>query len=250
LKDSFLITQLDFMGEVSKAKQVWRDGTIIEGRYEHGKFNGFGRIIHSNGDYYIGNFVNNLAEGNGTFESATGYYYQGEFETNTPHGNNNSSEFHRHRVLLQHQWWILQRRLYERKNVNFLKLTLPREGFGKFTQQLKGEYHGEFVENKFSGVGTYKWLDGRMYEGHWHNGKRHGMGSFTFKDGGVYKGSYECGMKHGYGTLTVANGVGYEGHWKNNEYTGVGVLRQSDKILMEGDWEAGQFVPLNGGLGV
>jgi hypothetical protein len=76
------------MGEVSKAKQVWRDGTIIEGRYEHGKFNGFGRIIHSNGDYYIGNFVNNLAEGNGTFESATGYYYQGEFETNTPHGTN------------------------------------------------------------------------------------------------------------------------------------------------------------------
>jgi hypothetical protein len=81
------------MGEVSKAKQVWRDGTIIEGRYEHGKFNGLGRIIHSNGDYYVGHFENNLAEGNGTFESATGYYYQGEFEANTPHGNNNFSKF-------------------------------------------------------------------------------------------------------------------------------------------------------------
>ena len=43
------------------------DGSKYEGTWVHGNLNGPGRAIFFDGDYYIGNFVNNMMEGDGLF---------------------------------------------------------------------------------------------------------------------------------------------------------------------------------------
>lgn len=49
-------------------------------------------------------------------------------------------------------------------------------------------YDGYFKDNKFSGFGTYRWSDGRVYEGDWDDNQMHGYGEYKWPDGKLYKG--------------------------------------------------------------
>lgn len=40
------------------------------------------------------------------------------------------------------------------------------------------------------GLGTYKWLDGRMYHGMYENDKKHGFGVYVWADGRAYVGDW------------------------------------------------------------
>ena len=40
------------------------------------------------------------------------------------------------------------------------------------------------------GLGTYKWLDGRMYHGHYKNDKKNGRGVYLWADGRAYVGDW------------------------------------------------------------
>jgi len=39
---------------------------------------GYGRLIHSNGDYYIGEFKKDQANGHGTYTHLSGTIYEGD----------------------------------------------------------------------------------------------------------------------------------------------------------------------------
>jgi len=39
-------------------------------------------------------------------------------------------------------------------------------------------YDGNFWENRYNGLGEYKWPDGRIYRGMWKDGKMHGRGQY------------------------------------------------------------------------
>lgn len=41
----------------------WPDGTKYEGQFRHDKMCGKGRKIYSNGEYYVGEFANDMAHG-------------------------------------------------------------------------------------------------------------------------------------------------------------------------------------------
>ena len=43
--------------------QVWNDGSIYEGLWEHDKAAGPGRLIHADGDVYEGNWKDDKADG-------------------------------------------------------------------------------------------------------------------------------------------------------------------------------------------
>jgi hypothetical protein len=43
------------------------------------------------------------------------------------------------------------------------------------------------------GVGTYKWLDGRMYHGSYKHDKKNGFGVYVWADGRGYIGNWADG---------------------------------------------------------
>ena len=46
---------------------MWFDGSVFEGFFDNDMVQGQGRLIHSNGDYYIGEFKDNKAHGWGRY---------------------------------------------------------------------------------------------------------------------------------------------------------------------------------------
>lgn len=73
-----------------------------------------------------------------------------------------------------------------------------------------------------SGVGEYRWPDGRVYIGAWYKARQHGAGEFWAPNGTHFKGQYKDGLINGEGTLEWSDGRKYEGQWKNNLQDGVG----------------------------
>lgn len=49
---------------------------------------------------------------------------------------------------------------------------------GTFVSCSGGVYNGNFRDNKYHGVGNYRWPEGREYRGTWKDGNMHGMGMF------------------------------------------------------------------------
>lgn len=57
----------------------------------------------------------------------------------------------------------------------------------------KNVYDGEFQEGKKSGMGTFKWTDGRSYTGMWKENKRHGYGKSIDRSGQSTEGVWSNG---------------------------------------------------------
>ena len=141
-------------------------------------------------------------------------------------------------------------------------------------------YEGELNNYRPHGVGTFRWIGGRVYEGEWKEGKRHGRGTHrtslddddipkgTGPNGangmGVYEGEWKDDIPHGQGTLKSANGdvyVGffengvengrgtktymsdgrvYEGEWKDGKRQGVGTCKSANGDIFTGEWKLGK----------
>ena len=55
--NQYIIGQIDSSGRCNGVgKEI--NNTIYEGQFVNGDYNGYGRLIYSNGSYYIGNWVN------------------------------------------------------------------------------------------------------------------------------------------------------------------------------------------------
>ena len=60
-------------------------------------------------------------------------------------------------------------------------------------------YEGDFVDNKFQGIGKYIDEDGDYYEGEWLNDKKHGKGKEYYKNGDIkYEGEFIDDKYQGY----------------------------------------------------
>ena len=51
------------------------------------------------------------------------------------------------------------------------------EGKGRLFWPDGVEYHGQFKQDRFHGLGIYHWADGKIYNGQWFEGKQHGEGN-------------------------------------------------------------------------
>lgn len=56
---------------------VFADGTMYTGMTANGLFNGKGKLVHSNGDVFMGDFKDGKAEGYGVFVDNAGTLYKG-----------------------------------------------------------------------------------------------------------------------------------------------------------------------------
>ncbi|KAF4711357.1 hypothetical protein FOZ63_028272, partial [Perkinsus olseni] len=133
--------------------------------------------IYSDGSKYIGDIVDGQREGEGRWEYPGGYY-QGMWLKNEPHGEGV-------------QTWA-DGRIYVGtfKEGKF-------HGAGRMEWHVAGHrggpmvYHGQYVEDRKEGYGTFEWPDGRKYAGWWLAGKRHGDGEYTTEFGQTRKGIWE-----------------------------------------------------------
>ncbi len=81
-------------------------------------------------------------------------------------------------------------------------------------------YEGDWVDDRFHGVGTYLWSDGSKYEGAFVFGMVNGKGIFTASDGFTYTGFFRNGLMHGRGKSKWPRGDFHNGMWWDGSMTG------------------------------
>jgi len=88
------------------------------------------------------------------------------------------------------------------------------------------------------GEGTYRFINGDVYNGEFKNKKPDGKGKMEFENGNVYKGTFKKGEISGSGTMHYTNGDYFRGSWKNGKRDGSGGLMASnDKTKEYGVWK-------------
>ena len=67
-------------------------------------------------------------------------------------------------------------------------------------------YIGDMVDNKFSGKGKYKWVDGQLYQGEYRDGMEQGTGMELYPSGNAYFGEFADSNFNGKGTYKWLTG--------------------------------------------
>ncbi|XP_057289573.1 MORN repeat-containing protein 4-like [Hydractinia symbiolongicarpus] len=62
------------------------DGSVYEGRFQHGLFNGVGTFKFADGSFYQGEFSNGLYNGHGIYVRCDGMMFEGAFRNGRPDG--------------------------------------------------------------------------------------------------------------------------------------------------------------------
>ena len=190
-----------YFGEYQNGKRHGRGrlieretATLYDGYWEDHNMV-YGRIIHSDGDYY---------------EGQVEYCHKTDARplVARPHGKGKE-------LRLDHA-------SYTGMYVNGKK---HGNGELKFLGKSKDTYSGDFVNGSMEGQGTFVWEHGnRVYLGQWRNGQMHGKGKYYWgyntsnpeKSDSIYNGDYLNGKKHGKGELKQGNKTWkYIGQWEN-----------------------------------
>ena len=204
------------------------------------KYEGYGKIINQDGEYYIGQFKNGLQNGKGIFFFKTGRmyhvvydeykgkgliqhdfnkYYIGEFKNDFPNGKGMLSNKNGSKYIGD---WVFG----------------DSEGRGKYYYENGDYYIGEWKNSLINGKGIRYYKNGNIkYEGDWINGKFEGYGKYVYENGAYYLGEWKNGLMHGKGKYYYENGnIRYEGNWINDKAEGYGKL-----IKENGDYYIGEF---------
>ena len=201
-----------------------------QGFSKNRKFEGYGKYIYENGNYYIGQFSNGFKNGYGTeyyknntikydgiynkdkcdkygkYVYENGNYYVGQFLNGLKHGN----------------------------GIEYYKNNIPK-------------YEGDFVYGKCEGYGKYIYESGNYYIGEFLNGLKHGKGILYYKNNKIkYEGDFVKDKCEGYGKFNYENGEYYIGQFSDNKRNGKGKLYSKDNnIKFEGNFIDGEIVTTN-----
>ena len=176
-------------GELKVARIYYPNGDFYEGELMNSTYNGKGRLILSNKDEYIGDFVDMEKEGEGEMKYADdGTIYKGGFRKNffNGHGNMkwaNGTEY----------------------NGNFVDNYF--EGEGVLFNDEGEKYEGNFEKNLFHGKGKYTYSNGDIYEGDFEYGIRKGRGIYRKNGMFIFEGLWDNNVPNGYGKITIRNKI-------------------------------------------
>jgi hypothetical protein len=81
------------------------------------------------------------------------------------------------------------------------------------------KYIGKWKNDKRHGQGKYTQSTGEIREGWWANNKFTGIGSYRFNNGDSYTGEWKNNKKHGQGKYIQSTGKICEGIWVNDKFT-------------------------------
>ncbi len=247
-----------------------------KGEWKNGTFHGKGILKEAWGDIYIGDFVNNKAEGfgrqdiynsngelDGSFEgelkndylNGQGYYeikgcrYEGLFKDHYLNGEGKvtcESGYQAKGIFKDDE---LNGQGFESWEGGTTKSGEYKDGYlngkGEINWDSGGKEIGTFLEGDLNGYGIKIWSSGTKYEGDWVKGKGTGKAVITYNNG-VYTGETENSLEHGKGTYKWNFGDVYTGDWVKGNRTGKGVYKYES-----GDEYIGQFLDgLRDGKGI
>ncbi|CAI2378234.1 unnamed protein product [Moneuplotes crassus] len=241
-----------------EVKPLLKRTILYQGRYDDAKKTGKGDFVFPNGDFYRGNFSNDLREGFGTLVSfKNNFVYKGEFKQDEIRGNGIC--LHSNGMIID-GFYIGEQKLNKDTEVKVL--------------YTNGEvYEGRWRENKRSGKGKHIYSDYSIYDGNWLDDERHGNGKMTlpnnsfiigeFKNdvmisgskyidenrnifepmlNGDQTGKFYRGRLYGYGKANFVNGDFYEGMFKDGKRCGKGKM-QYKNIKKFNDEDNGSSYP-------
>ena len=231
-----------------------KDKSIYKGSFNlKGKKEGFGILIDSSGNKYIGEWKNDLFHGKGILISINGDFYQGNFISGRIEGNgiyySSKNKYNYTGDFYNNKFDGKGKIIYEKNDTNniynyyegdFSVGYMHGEGNLFFTD---GSYYkGDFDKNYFEGDGTFIFQNGRKYTGNWKKNSMDGIGVFTWEDGTKYKGQYKNNMKQGNGVYSFGANL-YDGVWMDNLPHGKGMLL-NEGLRIEGIFSYGKIVEI------
>lgn len=133
-------------------------------------------------------------------------------------------------------------------------------GVAYITYPSDSYYHGQYVKNRRSGTGIYKWTNGNRYIGRWNDGKQHGYGFTMNKDNqitsaGIFENGklikffyddYKNGKKtgnclgnctDGFGLYSYSNGDKYWGFFSSGKRSYIGIYAWDNGSVYTGSYE-------------
>jgi hypothetical protein len=191
---------------------ITSDGNKFIGNWVEDCFSGFGRAIDNKGNLFEGNFLNYKLHGNGKMVSfEKDYCYVGNWVEGKREGKGREET---------NEYW------YEG---DFLEN--KKEGVGKhFFKFLDETYHGEFKDDEINGTGVYKCNNNDTFTGDFWKGKMHGKGIYKWHDGSEYKGDYVNNVKEGFGEYKMQNSKIYRGPFVDGKPHGKGSVESDGKV--------------------
>eukprot|EP00921_Rhytidocystis_pertsovi_P016487 GHVQ01026017.1.p1 GENE.GHVQ01026017.1~~GHVQ01026017.1.p1 ORF type:complete len:278 (+),score=37.95 GHVQ01026017.1:236-1069(+) len=108
-----------------------------------------------------------------------------------------------------------------------------RHGWGVYSYWTRKElYDGEWMDDRKTGYGTYRFRNGDLYSGEWLDDVQHGRGISVQNEYNRYEGLFFGGRRHGVGML-VTKGASYLGGFRNGKQHGRGIFADSQNIFCE-----------------
>ena len=200
---------------------------LYEGFVKNKKYEGYGKYIYENGNYYIGQFSNSLKHGNGV------EYYK-----------NNTVKFDG--IYSKDKCNLFGKYIYENGNYYIGQfLNGLKHGSGiEYYKNNNPKYEGEFVNDKCEGYGKYIYENGNYYIGRFLNGLKHGKGILYYKNNIIkYEGNFVNDKCEGYGKFIYDSGEYYIGQFSNNKRNGKGTLyHKNGTVKYEGKFVNGEIV--------
>ena len=96
-------------------------------------------------------------------------------------------------------------------------------------------YEGDFINNKRTGKGVYRWANGDVYEGDSLDGERTGKGVYRWANGDVYEGDWLDGYQTGKGVFRWANGDVETGEFLDNSLIKGCKEKSNGELILVGD---------------
>ncbi|KAL4278200.1 hypothetical protein GQ457_03G028610 [Hibiscus cannabinus] len=181
-------------GEVRHVEKALPKGDFYTGQWSDNLPHGEGKYLWPDGCMYVGEWFKGKMMGKGEFSWPSGATYEGEFKSGY------------------------------------------MDGKGTYTGFSGDTYKGSWVMNFKQGEGIYSYANGDRYEGQWRGGLQDGHGKYLWKNGNHYTGQWRNGLMSGNGTLIWSNGNKYDGSWEDGFPRGNGNFRWPDGSFYVGTW--------------
>jgi hypothetical protein len=111
-----------------------------------------------------------------------------------------------------------------------------RHGDGSMKYSNGNIYIGEWLDDRFDGVGEYIWADGRRFIGGFKRDKIEGRGTGFWPDGRIYEGEYKSDLAHGHGLVTLPSGRSFEGTFAD-DFPLEGQMIESDGTVLSATFD-------------
>ncbi|XP_043690845.1 phosphatidylinositol 4-phosphate 5-kinase 6-like [Telopea speciosissima] len=181
-------------GQVYHTERVFAHGDFYTGQWSDNLPHGNGKYLWTDGCMYVGEWFRGKTMGRGKFSWPSGATYEGEFKGGY------------------------------------------MDGKGTYTGSNGDTYRGSWVMNLKHGQGTKHYANGDYYEGEWRRGQQDGHGRYQWKNGNHYIGQWKIGVFNGNGTLIWVSGNRYDGFWEDGLPRGNGTFRWADGSFYVGTW--------------